>query len=100
MHEPDAKKKGIAVDTFTRHLRDEDRAIADGEEEGIVRVHVKKGTDTILGATIVARHAGEMISETTLAVASKISYVMGVSPDRLARWYRSDAQARESMSFT
>ena len=72
MYEADATKRGIAVDTFTRHLRDVDRAIADGEEEGFVRVHVKKGTDAILGATIVARHAGEMISEITLAIASKI----------------------------
>ena len=72
MHEPDARKKGIAVDTSTRHLRDVDRAIADGGEEGFVRVHVRKGTDTILGATIVARHAGEMLSEITLAIASKI----------------------------
>ena len=49
-----------------------DRAITDGEEEGFVKVHVKKGTDQILGATIVARHAGEMISEITLAMVGKV----------------------------
>ena len=43
-----------------------DRAILDGETEGFVKVHVHKGT--ILGATIVARHAGDMISEITLAM--------------------------------
>jgi pyruvate/2-oxoglutarate dehydrogenase complex dihydrolipoamide dehydrogenase (E3) component len=40
----------------------------DGETEGFARVHLKKGTDRILGATIVARHAGEMINEFTLAM--------------------------------
>ena len=49
-----------------------DRAITDGEEDGFVKVHVKKGTDQILRATIVARHAGEMISEITLAMVGKI----------------------------
>lgn len=72
MYERDALQKGIPVETFVRHLRDVDRAITDGEEEGFVKVHVKKGTDQILGATIVARHAGEMISEITLAMVGKI----------------------------
>ena len=68
MYERDAREKGIAVDTFMRPLNEVDRAIADGEEEGFVKIHVRKGTDEILGATIVARHAGEMISEVTLAM--------------------------------
>lgn len=72
MYERDALRNGIPVETFVRHLRDVDRAITDGEEEGFVKVHVKKGTDRILGATIVARHAGEMISEITLAMVGKI----------------------------
>jgi pyruvate/2-oxoglutarate dehydrogenase complex dihydrolipoamide dehydrogenase (E3) component len=72
MYERDAVKKGIPIETFVRPLRDVDRAIADGEEEGFVKIHVKKGTDQILGATIVARHAGEMISEITLAMVGKI----------------------------
>jgi len=63
-----ARKKGIAVDTFVQELRDVDRAILDGEDEGFVKVHVKKGTDTLVGATIVARHAGDLISEITLAM--------------------------------
>ncbi|MFQ5846729.1 MAG: mercuric reductase [Candidatus Methylomirabilales bacterium] len=72
MYEQDAVHKGIPVATFVRPLREVDRAIADGEEEGFVKVHVKKGTDRILGATIVARHAGEMLSEITLAMAAHI----------------------------
>ena len=72
MYERDAVERGIPVDTFVRGLREVDRAITDGEEEGFVKVHVKKGTDQILGATIVARHAGEMISEITLAMVGKV----------------------------
>lgn len=55
-------------DTFIRRLCEVDRAITDGETDGFVKIHVKKGTDKIVGATLVARHAGEMISEITLAM--------------------------------
>jgi pyruvate/2-oxoglutarate dehydrogenase complex dihydrolipoamide dehydrogenase (E3) component len=72
MYERDAQEKGIAVDTFARSLNDVDRAIADGEGEGFVKIHIKKGTDEILGATIVARHAGEMLNEITLAIVGEI----------------------------
>jgi mercury(II) reductase len=72
MYERDAEEKGIAVDTFVRPLNDVDRAIADGEEEGFVKIHAKKGTDRILGATIVARHAGEMLNEITLAIVGNL----------------------------
>jgi pyruvate/2-oxoglutarate dehydrogenase complex dihydrolipoamide dehydrogenase (E3) component len=72
MYERDAQERGIPVDTFVREMKGVDRAIADGEEEGFVKVHVRKGTDRILGATIVARHAGEMINEITLAMVGGI----------------------------
>jgi pyruvate/2-oxoglutarate dehydrogenase complex dihydrolipoamide dehydrogenase (E3) component len=70
MYEKDAQEKGIPVDTFVHYYEDVDRAILDGEDLGLVKVHVKKGKDKILGATIVARHAGEMISEFTLAMVA------------------------------
>lgn len=63
MYEHDAKQKGIEVETYTYKLDEVDRAILDGEEEGFARVHIQKGTDKIIGATIVAAHAGDMISE-------------------------------------
>ena len=63
----EAAARGLAVDTYVRPLAEVDRAIADGDEEGLVKVTTKRGTGEILGATIVARHAGEMISEITLA---------------------------------
>ncbi|MBI2841394.1 MAG: mercuric reductase [Acidobacteria bacterium] len=72
IYEAQARAKGIAVDTFKIPMDEVDRAIADGEEEGFVKIHVKKGTDRILGATIVARHAGEMISEITQAIVHGI----------------------------
>jgi pyruvate/2-oxoglutarate dehydrogenase complex dihydrolipoamide dehydrogenase (E3) component len=49
-----------------------DRAILDGDHEGFLKVHVRRGTDKILGATLVARHAGEMISEITLAMTTGV----------------------------
>jgi pyruvate/2-oxoglutarate dehydrogenase complex dihydrolipoamide dehydrogenase (E3) component len=70
MYEKDARERGIEVDTFIRPLSDVDRAVVEGENEGFVKVHVKKGTDRILGATIVARHAGEMISEISVAMVN------------------------------
>jgi pyruvate/2-oxoglutarate dehydrogenase complex dihydrolipoamide dehydrogenase (E3) component len=72
MYERDAEAKGIETDTFVREMREVDRAVADGEEEGFVKVHVRRGADRILGATIVARHAGEMINEITLAMTANI----------------------------
>jgi pyruvate/2-oxoglutarate dehydrogenase complex dihydrolipoamide dehydrogenase (E3) component len=67
-----ARERDIPVKTFTIPMHDVDRAIADGEEEGFVKIHVRERTDRILGATIVARHAGEMINELTLAMVAGI----------------------------
>ena len=64
----EASRQGISYDHFVRDFADVDRAITDGEEGGMVSVLVEKGTDKILGATVVARHAGEMINEITLAM--------------------------------
>lgn len=66
----DAAARGIACDTYTTYLRETDRGRADGIEEGFVKVHVRQGTDKILGATIVAPHAGEMLNEITLAMVA------------------------------
>ena len=63
MYEQEAKEKGLDVETYTYKLNEVDRAILDGEEEGFARVHIRKGTDKVLGATIVAAHAGDLISE-------------------------------------
>jgi pyruvate/2-oxoglutarate dehydrogenase complex dihydrolipoamide dehydrogenase (E3) component len=67
-----ARERNIPVKTFTIPMHDVDRAITDDEETGFVKIHVKERTDRILGATIVARHAGEMINELTLAMVAGI----------------------------
>jgi len=68
MYEADAKAKGLEVETYTFNLNEVDRAILDGEDEGFARVHIQKGSDKILGATIVAAHAGDMIGEFSVAM--------------------------------
>ncbi len=68
--EHEARQRGIDVRTFAKPLSEVDRPMLDGEEEGLLKVHVRNGGDTILGATLVARHAGEMISEITLAMVA------------------------------
>lgn len=70
LYDHQAREKGIAVQTFEIALNEVDRALIDGEEEGFVKIHVREATDKILGATIVARHAGEMISEISVAMAA------------------------------
>ncbi|MFL5342949.1 MAG: mercuric reductase [Gemmataceae bacterium] len=68
LYEAEAKARGIDVQTFTESMAHVDRAVLDGDTNGFVKVHVRAGSDRIVGATVVARHAGEMISELTLAL--------------------------------
>lgn len=68
----EADDKGIEIDTYTAELNDNDRAILEGETDGFVRVHTKKGSARIVGATIVAANAGDMIGEITLAMKNEI----------------------------
>ncbi len=72
MYEEEALAKGLEVNTLTVPMADVDRALLDGEAEGFARVLLQKGSDRILGATIVARHAGEMISEFSLAISNRL----------------------------
>lgn len=69
LYEAQAKEKGFSVKTITIPLADNDRAILDGEDEGFVRVHLKKGSDRILGATIVAARAGDFLTYFTLLMS-------------------------------
>lgn len=68
MGEADAERSGVAYQVFTHQLAKVDRARLDGEEEGLVKLIVAKGKTRILGATIVAAHAGEMLAEVVLAM--------------------------------
>ena len=68
-----AAAAGDAVRTLTVPFSEVDRAILDGESEGFARIHVDAKSGRILGATAVARHAGEMIGEATLAIGRRLS---------------------------
>ena len=68
LYEHEAEKQGIAIQTFYQEMGQVDRAVLEGDTEGFVKIHTQAGKDTILGATMVTRHAGEMISELTLAM--------------------------------
>ena len=70
-YEKEARAAGFNVGTITESLSHIDRAVLDGEEEGFARVHYDKKSGRILGGTLVARHAGEMLSELTLAMVAK-----------------------------
>lgn len=72
LYERDARERGVALDTYQVPIAKANRAVTDGEEEGFVKIHVRKGSDEILGATIVAAHAGEMISEITVAMVNGV----------------------------
>lgn len=71
LSEVDAGQQKINIDTIRISLEVVDRAIIDGETEGFIKIILAKGSDRILGATIVARHGGELISEITTAIAAK-----------------------------
>ncbi len=68
----DAEAQGIEIDTWVQQLSDVDRAIAEGDTDGFVKVYTKRGSDKIVGATIVARHAGDLISEVSVAMAGRV----------------------------
>jgi pyruvate/2-oxoglutarate dehydrogenase complex dihydrolipoamide dehydrogenase (E3) component len=72
MYEREAKAQGISFDTYTTPFKQVDRALAEGDTEGFVKIHVRRGSGQILGATIVGTGAGDMISEITVAMVHKI----------------------------
>jgi pyruvate/2-oxoglutarate dehydrogenase complex dihydrolipoamide dehydrogenase (E3) component len=59
----------IPIDTYRQPLAEIDRSILDGHPQGFIEVHTRRGTDTILGATIVAEQAGELVGEFSLAMS-------------------------------
>ena len=72
LYEHQAKEKNIEIDTYTQRFHDVDRAILESEDQGFVKIHVKKRSGQIVGATIVARSAGDLISEITLAMTNRV----------------------------
>ncbi|MFT4604398.1 MAG: pyruvate/2-oxoglutarate dehydrogenase complex dihydrolipoamide dehydrogenase (E3) component [Rhodothermales bacterium] len=99
----EARKRGDDVRTYTFEMAGVDRAILDGETEGFGRFHVDTRNGKLLGATVVAAHAGELISEAALAItrgltALAFSSVIHPYPTQSEVWKRlGDAVARERL---
>ncbi len=68
LNETDAKKENIPYDLYTQQMNEVDRAILESADEGFVKVLTAKGSDKILGVTIVAEHAGDLLHEFVLAM--------------------------------
>lgn len=68
LSEQEAKAQNIAYTRTTYGIDDLDRAIADSEAHGFVKILTRPGTDTILGVTIVGEHAGDLLAEYVLAM--------------------------------
>lgn len=68
----EAEEKGIEVESVTVPLAEVDRARLDGDTDGFVRIHLRQGSDEIVGATIVSPHAGELIAQVTQAMTRGI----------------------------
>ena len=76
-----AKEVGIEIDTYREELRRVDRAILDGDEEGFALVHTRRGSSNVVGCTIVASHAGDMIGEISLLMTAglKLSHLSNLA---------------------
>ncbi len=72
INEQEAREQGIAYEVVTYDIGDLDRAIADGEAQGFVKVLTRPGKDKILGVTIVGEHSSDLIAEFVLAMKHSI----------------------------
>ena len=70
--EAEAFERGVAVDVLVEEMSRNDRAVVDGETAGFAKLLLNRGTDQIVGATIVASNAGDMLNEITLAMTAKL----------------------------
>jgi len=68
-----ANVQGIAIDTYREEFRRVDRAILDGEDDGFAVIHTRRGTAEVVGCTIVASHAGDMIGEISLLMTAGLA---------------------------
>lgn len=102
----ESRNRGIAIEQTVYQLNDLDRAITESEDEGFVSIVTKRGSDQVIGATIVAHHAGEMIGEFALAMKhniglKKVMALVHVYPTWLeankytaGEWRRNNAPTR------
>ncbi len=104
MSAAEAAAAGDRIGTLTVPFADLDRAVLDGEPEGFARIHVDARSGRLLGATAVARHAGEMIGEPALAVgrgltAADLSATVHPYPTQAEAWRKlGDAWQRTRLT--
>lgn len=72
LNEKEARADNIPYDVYTYHLKDLDRAVCDREDEGFIKILTGKGSDQLLGVTLVGSHAGDLIHELALAMHQRI----------------------------
>jgi pyruvate/2-oxoglutarate dehydrogenase complex dihydrolipoamide dehydrogenase (E3) component len=72
LSETDARQHGLPYDTWLQPLREVDRAVLEGEEEGFAKVLTAAGRDRILGVTVVAERAGDLVHEFALAMKAGV----------------------------
>merc|ERR1719253_63343 len=96
MSEQEITEKGWEFDSFMAKLEHNDRAILEGSDNGFCKLLVKRDTGKILGGTIVADHAGESISEVTLAIHAGIDIE---SLSRMIHPYPTVAEAIAACAF-
>jgi pyruvate/2-oxoglutarate dehydrogenase complex dihydrolipoamide dehydrogenase (E3) component len=72
-YEREARERGLDITTITVPLAEVDRAVLDGDADGFARVHAERKSGRIVGATLVASHAGEMIGEMALAITAGLT---------------------------
>jgi pyruvate/2-oxoglutarate dehydrogenase complex dihydrolipoamide dehydrogenase (E3) component len=100
----EAARQGVAIETVTVSLEHVDRAVLAGDTDGFLRVHLRRGSDTIAGVTVVAPDAGDLIAEAALAMTNGLGLsAMGrtIHPyPTVAEAYRKAADLRRKEKLT
>ncbi|MGH7193664.1 MAG: FAD-containing oxidoreductase, partial [Candidatus Saccharimonadales bacterium] len=102
----EARRRGIEVDCFRAELAEVDRAVVDGDETGFAEVYVRRGTGRVVGATVVAREAGDLIAEIVLLMTQRrtlghLAQTIHCYPTRSEIWKRiADSYTRTRFTPT
>jgi pyruvate/2-oxoglutarate dehydrogenase complex dihydrolipoamide dehydrogenase (E3) component len=72
LHVWEARRQSIPIKSFTVMMTDVDRAALDGQDTGFLKIHVSEGSDRIVGATIVASRASELVNEMAVIMSAGI----------------------------
>jgi len=102
--ELEAQRQNIPLSTFEVNLAELDRGVVDGISSGLLRIHLVPGKDRILGATVVGPHAGDLISQISLAMTNGLglsAFAQTIVPyPSLAEAFKRAADARNRTRLT